>query len=606
MVHDGVVLRGARGNAGEIGHLPLVPAASPAPAAIAAASSATLSLDALDRRLRTAGVARDRAIADGHPAFEAWLAEAAPLLRRAVVTIENLFDPRDDPDRRPRARRADRAVSSPRPEPLPPSVAERSGRTAPRLTLTRGGATRCCAGRRRWRSPALLSPRLGTLFARGRRARVPIPSCRRKPGVCGMSRRAAAPARGDHQQFGAIEALRGVSFDDRPRRGGGAARRQRRRQVDARQDHRGRPRADLGPACSSRAGKCASPSPAEAKAAGIETVYQDLSLCTNVDVVANFFMGRELTRRVLGIPILREREMEAETAKALADAGTRIPSLRTNVEHLSGGQRQAIELNRFVHWGGKLVLLDEPFAALGVEQTRRGLEMIEPHRRAGHRRRHHHPHHGAGLPGRRPHRRASARASSPATCRRATTTARRSRAPDHRRGRAARRTEAEAGWTAAFVQPDQRGTDMRRELLASCWPAPPAPLRSPRPPSPRTRARSTTSCRRCSTSSRPARSTPINKFMGDVGYEVVSLNADNKTDVQQNQIDDVITLKPAGDHPRRGRLRRAEAADREGARRRHPGDGSSTGRSPRRPPTSPRSPAPSRSARSPPTRSSAC
>ena len=66
----------------------------------------------------------------------------------------------------------------------------------------------------------------------------------------------------------------------------------------------------------------------------------------------------------------------AEVAEALANAGTRIPSLRTNVEHLSGGQRQAIELNRFVHWGGKLVLLDEPFAALGVEQTRRGLEMI--------------------------------------------------------------------------------------------------------------------------------------------------------------------------------------------------------------------------------------
>ena len=59
----------------------------------------------------------------------------------------------------------------------------------------------------------------------------------------------------------------------------------------------------------------------------------------------------------------------------MANAGTRIPSLRTNVENLSGGQRQAIELNRFVHWGGKLVLLDEPFAALGVEQTRRGVDM---------------------------------------------------------------------------------------------------------------------------------------------------------------------------------------------------------------------------------------
>jgi D-xylose transport system ATP-binding protein len=118
-------------------------------------------------------------------------------------------------------------------------------------------------------------------------------------------------------------------------------------------------------------------SPAEAKAAGIETVYQDLSLCTNVDVVANFFMGREIVKRFLGIPILQEKAMEAATAKAIADAGTKIPSLRTQVEHLSGGQRQAIELNRFVHWGGKLVLLDEPFAALGVEQTRRGLEMIK-------------------------------------------------------------------------------------------------------------------------------------------------------------------------------------------------------------------------------------
>ena len=117
-------------------------------------------------------------------------------------------------------------------------------------------------------------------------------------------------------------------------------------------------------------------SPADAKAIGIETVYQDLSLCTNADVVANFFMGRELTKKILGIPILQERAMERIVAEALAKAGTQIPSLRTEVGHLSGGQRQAIELNRFVHWGGKLVLLDEPFAALGVEQTRRGLAMI--------------------------------------------------------------------------------------------------------------------------------------------------------------------------------------------------------------------------------------
>lgn len=118
-------------------------------------------------------------------------------------------------------------------------------------------------------------------------------------------------------------------------------------------------------------------SPAAAKAQGIETVYQDLSLCTNVDVVGNFFMGREIVKKYFGIPVLQEKEMEDVVARAMATAGTRIPSLRTNVEYLSGGQRQAIELNRFAHWGGKLVLLDEPFAALGVEQTRRGLAMIK-------------------------------------------------------------------------------------------------------------------------------------------------------------------------------------------------------------------------------------
>jgi D-xylose transport system ATP-binding protein len=123
--------------------------------------------------------------------------------------------------------------------------------------------------------------------------------------------------------------------------------------------------------------------PADAKAAGIETVYQDLSLCPNVDVVANFFMGRELVRRVAGLSWLREREMEAETDKALRGLGTRIPSLRARVDTLSGGQRQAIELARFVHWGGRLVLLDEPFAALGVTQTRRGLELIEQVKRRG-------------------------------------------------------------------------------------------------------------------------------------------------------------------------------------------------------------------------------
>lgn len=117
--------------------------------------------------------------------------------------------------------------------------------------------------------------------------------------------------------------------------------------------------------------------PADSKACGIETVYQDLSLCPNVDVVGNFFIGRELTRRVLGIKVLDEKAMQKETEATLRDLGSTIPSVRTDVEFLSGGQRQAIELSRFVHWGGKLVMLDEPFAALGVEQTERGLKIIQ-------------------------------------------------------------------------------------------------------------------------------------------------------------------------------------------------------------------------------------
>lgn len=163
MVHDGVVLRGAHGNAGEIGHLPLDPAGAPCPCGNRGCLELTLSLDALDRRLRAAGVARDRAIADGHPAFEAWLAEAAPLLRRAVVTVENLFDPQTiligglAPD----ALLARLLAAA---APLPPSIAERRDRTAPRLTPARAGGDAVLRGAAALAVSGLLSPRLGTLF----------------------------------------------------------------------------------------------------------------------------------------------------------------------------------------------------------------------------------------------------------------------------------------------------------------------------------------------------------------------------------------------------------------------------------------------------------
>ena len=119
-----------------------------------------------------------------------------------------------------------------------------------------------------------------------------------------------------------------------------------------------------------------SDSPAEAHAAGIETVYQNSPICENATVSANFFIGRELYRRVCGIRILRERAMHEETIQVLSEIGINIPAAKAKMGLLSGGQRQAIVLGRFFHWGGKIALLDEPFAALGVAESRNGLKLI--------------------------------------------------------------------------------------------------------------------------------------------------------------------------------------------------------------------------------------
>ena len=119
-----------------------------------------------------------------------------------------------------------------------------------------------------------------------------------------------------------------------------------------------------------------SDSPAEAHAAGIETVYQNSPICENATVSANFFIGRELYRRFCGIRILRERTMHEETIQVLSEIGINIPAAKAKMGLLSGGQRQAIVLGRFFHWGGKIALLDEPFAALGVAESRNGLKLI--------------------------------------------------------------------------------------------------------------------------------------------------------------------------------------------------------------------------------------
>jgi D-xylose transport system ATP-binding protein len=106
----------------------------------------------------------------------------------------------------------------------------------------------------------------------------------------------------------------------------------------------------------------------EAARLGIETVYQDLALCDNLDVAANLYLGRELRARSL--PVMDKLRMEREAGKVIRDLAGTITQLDSPVSALSGGQRQAIAVARAALWGSKVVLLDEPTAALGVAQTR--------------------------------------------------------------------------------------------------------------------------------------------------------------------------------------------------------------------------------------------
>jgi D-xylose transport system ATP-binding protein len=115
--------------------------------------------------------------------------------------------------------------------------------------------------------------------------------------------------------------------------------------------------------------------PKDAGRLGIEVVYQDLALCDNLDVVQNMYLGRE-AHDVIGR--LRETEMEARTAETMKGlAVTTIRSIRQQVASLSGGQRQSVAVARAVMWNSKLVILDEPTAALGVAQTRQVLELVK-------------------------------------------------------------------------------------------------------------------------------------------------------------------------------------------------------------------------------------
>jgi D-xylose transport system ATP-binding protein len=113
--------------------------------------------------------------------------------------------------------------------------------------------------------------------------------------------------------------------------------------------------------------------PRDAAALGIEVVYQDLALCDNLDIVQNMFLGREAVSHL----ILDEDTMETAARKTLASLNvTTVKSIRQRVASLSGGQRQSVAIAKAVMWNSRLVILDEPTAALGVAQTRQVLDLV--------------------------------------------------------------------------------------------------------------------------------------------------------------------------------------------------------------------------------------
>ena len=120
-------------------------------------------------------------------------------------------------------------------------------------------------------------------------------------------------------------------------------------------------------------------SPRDARRAGIETVYQDLAVAPSLDIATNIFLGRERRRRdPLGLVLrmLDKRAMRREATQHFAELKIGIPSITQEVENLSGGQRQGVAVARAAAWGKRLVIMDEPTAALGVKETRQVLDLI--------------------------------------------------------------------------------------------------------------------------------------------------------------------------------------------------------------------------------------
>jgi D-xylose transport system ATP-binding protein len=124
--------------------------------------------------------------------------------------------------------------------------------------------------------------------------------------------------------------------------------------------------------------------PNDSTALGIATVYQDLALCDNLDVVSNLYLGHELAGAGGPLGLMREVEMETQAIAVLRRLSVKIPNVRIPIASLSGGQRQSVAVARSVMGKNRLVFLDEPTAALGVAQTREVLALVKRLREEGH------------------------------------------------------------------------------------------------------------------------------------------------------------------------------------------------------------------------------
>ena len=116
--------------------------------------------------------------------------------------------------------------------------------------------------------------------------------------------------------------------------------------------------------------------PGAIRQAGIEMIYQDLALARMRDVASNIFLGRELTKSVLGLPIIDTKRMRAEAEAMIARLGARIPSVAQVTGQLSGGQQQSVAIARALTFNPKLVIMDEPTAALAVREVEHVLDLI--------------------------------------------------------------------------------------------------------------------------------------------------------------------------------------------------------------------------------------